>query len=81
MDAELFADECRFAKLVRVGAGHAILVGGLVFFVHGPSAEVAEDVHDATQDLYAEWFVTALRRSAPFDPMQAQGIMSKPAAP
>jgi hypothetical protein len=56
MTKDEFLDECRFAKIVNASYDNAILVGGNVFFVTGPSVQGADDPD------YAEWFVTALRR-------------------
>jgi hypothetical protein len=44
MTREEFADEARFAKVVKTEAGDALLIAGMVFHVCGPLEDAAGQI-------------------------------------
>lgn len=65
---EIFLDDCRFAKVVRLGEDYALLIGRDVIHVSGPSAGGLCSVLEKS---WAERLATALRK---IDVRQTSGL-------
>lgn len=57
-----FLDDCRFAKVVRVGDADALLIGGAVILVEGPGTGVLSSQFSLGQKSWADRLATALRK-------------------